>query len=64
MGKFQDINAIYKILGLYEDISDADSPVDLTCLWVASPPSIYNPFIGLYILLTPLPNHCIYNLSK
>ena len=29
MGKFQDINAIYKILGLYEDISDADSPVDL-----------------------------------
>ena len=29
MGKFQDINAIYKILGLYEDISDADSSVDL-----------------------------------
>ena len=29
MGKFQDINAIYKILGLYEDISDADSPIDL-----------------------------------
>ena len=61
MGKFQDINAIYKILGLYEDISDADSPVDLDSYmtyldklyiqWLGSGVSkIYNPIKGLHIL--------------
>ena len=61
MGKFQDINAIYKILGLYEDISEADSPVDLDSYmtyldklyiqWLGSGVSkIYNSIKGLYIL--------------
>ena len=61
MGKFQDINAIYKILGLYEDISDADSPIDLDSYmtyldklyiqWLGSGVSkIYNSIKGLYIL--------------
>lgn len=61
MGKFQDINAIYKILGLYEDISEADSPVDLDSYmtyldklyiqWLGSGVSkIYNSIRGLYIL--------------
>ena len=58
MGKFQDINAIYKILGLYEDISDEDSPVDLDSYmtyldklyiqWLGSGVSkIYLPFLEL-----------------
>ena len=61
MGKFQDINAIYKILGLYEDISEADSPVGLDSYmtylaklylqWLGSGVSkIYNSKKGLYIL--------------
>ena len=61
MGKFQDINAIYKILGLYEDISEADSPVDLDSYmtyldklyiqWLGSGVSkIYNSIKGLDVL--------------
>ena len=29
MGKIQEINSIYKILGLYEDMADENSQVDL-----------------------------------
>ena len=61
MGKIQDINAIYKILGLYEDIEKVDSPVDLESYmvyldrlyiqWLGSGMSeIYNSIKGLYIL--------------
>lgn len=61
MSKIQDINAIYKILGLYEDIEKKDSPVDLESYmayldrlyiqWLGSGISeIYNPIKGLYRL--------------
>ena len=59
--RFRFRNAIYKILGLYEDISDADSSVDLDSYmtyldklyiqWLGSGVSkIYNSIKGLYIL--------------
>lgn len=61
MSKIQDINAIYKILGLYEDIDKADSPVNLDSYlgyldrmyihWLGSGQyEIYNSIKGLYIL--------------
>ena len=63
MGKFQDINAIYKILGLYEDIQilkkgeinilDEDFYYldKLYIQWLGSGVSkIYNSIKGLYIL--------------
>ena len=61
MGKIQDINAIYKILGLYEDIDKVDSPVNLDSYmayldrlyiqWLGSGVGeIYNSIKGLYIL--------------
>lgn len=61
MGKAQDINAVYKILGLYEDIEKTDSPVDLESYttyldklyiqWLGSGVSeVYNSIKGLCIL--------------
>lgn len=61
MNRNRDINAIYKILGLYEDINKADSPVNIESYlayldrlyisWLGSGIyEIYNPIKGLYIL--------------
>ena len=61
MGKVQEINSIYKILGLYEDMADENSQVDLNSYlayldrvyiyWLGSGVSeIYNSIKGLYTL--------------